>query len=103
MEPGMVPRVERGLSDIFGGRSHLHDAADQRSTHAGQERPLRTLRSPWKLLELNDSVRAIVDRAKAQAANPATSRSNIAAHGHVVPFARRKSKHDRAHSHDPDR
>jgi heavy metal sensor kinase len=83
MEPGMVPRVERGLSDILAESTYMTRLISDLLTLARSGAEDASI--PMELLELNDSVRAIVDRAKAQAATRDIT-LEYSAHGHVVPL-----------------
>jgi signal transduction histidine kinase len=83
MEPDNIPRVERGLADILAESTYMTRLIGDLLTLArsgGEDASI-----PMELLELNDSVRAILDRAKAQAATRDIS-LEYALHDHVVPF-----------------
>jgi signal transduction histidine kinase len=83
MEPDNIPRVERGLSDILAESTYMTRLIGDLLTLARSGTEDASI--PMELLELNDSVRAIVDRAKAQAATRDISLEYIS-HGHVVPL-----------------
>ena len=83
MEPDNIPRVERGLSDILAESTYMTRLIGDLLTLARSGTEDASI--PMELLELNDSVRAIVDRAKAQAATRGISLEYIS-HGHVVPL-----------------
>jgi signal transduction histidine kinase len=83
MEPDNTPRVERGLSDILAESTYMTRLIGDLLTLARSGAEDASI--PMELLELNDSVRAIVDRAKAQAATRDISLEYIS-HGHVVPL-----------------
>jgi signal transduction histidine kinase len=83
MEPDNIPRVERGLSDILAESTYMTRLISDLLTLARSGAEDASI--PMELLELNDSVRAIVDRAKAQAATRDISLEYIS-HGHVVPL-----------------
>jgi signal transduction histidine kinase len=83
MEPDNIPRVERGLSDILAESTYMTSLISDLLTLARSGTEDASI--PMELLELNDSVRAIVDRAKAQAATRDISLEYIS-HGHVVPL-----------------
>jgi signal transduction histidine kinase len=82
MEPDNIPRVERGLSDILAESTYMTRLIADLLTLARSGTEDASI--PMELLELNDSVRAVVDRAKAQAATRDISLEYIS-HGHVVP------------------
>ncbi len=84
MEPDNIPRVERGLSDILAESTYMTSLISDLLTLARSGAEDASI--PMELLELNDSVRAIVDRAKAQAATRDISLEYIS-HGHVVPLS----------------
>jgi signal transduction histidine kinase len=83
MEPDNIPRVARGLSDILAESTYMTRLIGDLLTLARSATEDASI--PMELLELNDSVRAIVDRAKAQAAMRDISFEYIS-HGHVVPL-----------------
>jgi signal transduction histidine kinase len=83
MEPGNIPRVERGLSDILAESTYMTRLISDLLMLARSGAEDASI--PMELLELNDSVRAVVDRARAQAATREIS-LEYSAHGHVVPL-----------------
>ena len=83
MEPDNVPRVERGLSDILAESSYMTKLIGDLLTLARSGAEVASIL--MELLDLNDSVRAILDRAKAQAATREITLEYIP-HGHVVPL-----------------
>jgi heavy metal sensor kinase len=83
MEPDNIPRVERGLSDILAESTYMTRLIADLLTLARSGTEDASI--PMELLELNDSVRAVVDRARAQAATRDISLEYIS-RGHVVPL-----------------
>jgi signal transduction histidine kinase len=83
MEPGDISRVERGLSDILAESTYMTRLISDLLMLARSGAEDASI--PMELLELNDSVRAIVDRARAQAATRGIT-LEYSAHGHVVPL-----------------
>jgi signal transduction histidine kinase len=83
MEPDNIARVERGLADILAESTYMTRLIGDLLTLARSGADDASI--PMELLELNDSVRAIVERAKAQAATRDISLEYIP-HGHVVPL-----------------
>ncbi len=92
MEPDNLPRVERGLSDILAESTYMTRLIGDLLTLARSGTEDTSI--PMELLELNDSVRAIVDRAKAQAATRDITLEYIP-HGHVVPLRGNQSMIER--------
>jgi signal transduction histidine kinase len=83
MEPDNIPRVERGLSDILAESTYMTRLISDLLTLARSGAEDASI--DMELLELNDSIRAVVDRAKAQAATRDILLEYIS-HGHVVPL-----------------
>jgi signal transduction histidine kinase len=83
MEPGDVSRVERGLSDILAESTYMTRLISDLLMLARSGTEDASI--PMELLELNDSVRVIVDRARAQAATRDIT-LEYSAHGRVVPL-----------------
>jgi heavy metal sensor kinase len=83
MEPDNIPRMERGLSDIVAESTYMTRLISDLLTLARSGTEDASI--DMELLELNESVRAIVDRAKAQAATRDIS-LEYTSHGHVVPL-----------------
>jgi signal transduction histidine kinase len=83
MEPDNQPRVERGLSDILAESTYMTDLITDLLTLARSSTEDASV--PMELLELNELVRAILERARAQAATRDIS-LEYALVGHVVPL-----------------
>jgi signal transduction histidine kinase len=83
MEPDNTPRVERGLADILAESTYMTRLISDLLTLARSGSEDAAI--PMELLELNESVRTILDRAKAQAATRDISLDYVL-HGHVVPL-----------------
>jgi heavy metal sensor kinase len=83
MEPENISTVERGLSDILAESTYMTRLIGDLLTLARGDTEDASI--PMELLELNDSVRAVVERARANAAaRDITVEYN--AHSHVVPI-----------------
>ena len=82
MEAGFSPRVERGLSDILAESTYMTQLIGDLLTLArsGDDPSI-----PMELLELNESVRAILDRARSLAATRIISLKYVP-HDQVVPL-----------------
>jgi signal transduction histidine kinase len=83
MEPGYSPRVERGLSDILAESTYMTRLIGDLLTLArsgGEDSSI-----PMELLELNESVRTILDRARSLAATRNISLKYVP-HDQVVPL-----------------
>jgi signal transduction histidine kinase len=83
MEPDNITRVERGLADILAESTYMTRLISDLLTLARSGSEDASI--PMELLELNDSVRTILDRAKTQAATRDISLEYVL-HGHVVPL-----------------
>ena len=83
MEPDNLPRVERGLTDILAESTYMTGLITDLLTLARSSTEDASV--PMELLELNESVRAILERARAQAATRNIS-LEYALVGHVVPL-----------------
>ena len=83
MEPNNVPRVKRGLSDILAESTYMTGLITDLLTLARSGNEDASV--PMDLLELNESVRAVLERARAQAAIRDIS-LEYALVGHVVPL-----------------
>ena len=85
MDPDDVPRVERGLTDILAESTYMTGLITDLLTLARSSTEDASV--PMELLELNELVRAILERARAQAATRDIS-LEYALVGHVVLSAR---------------